>query len=619
MSGSPAEKVARTGAGGNAPKPGASAATDGAGSASASDARDSGTRQPGSESSHATAASRPGVGDTSDQTGAAPRGSGAASLGEYVREIGDGAMEALRFLGRAVVAGWRALVHTWRRSLQFRVVTTTVLLGTIVVTMLGTYLYNEIASGLQADRIKVSEQEARQLTEQAQDQWNNATATSEQELNTAAGDIVAGLTPVGPQSARYVVMMRGVKNNKQVLLNPQRSADIAISVVGQDLRAAVAAEPAKQHVQVRNIIVDGNQKPAVIVGTWVDVPIAGRYDLFYITPMDQEVRTMGLLSTAFTLAGLALTILLGAVAWVVTRQVVAPVRRAAEVAERLSSGQLNERMAARGEDDLALLGTSFNAMADNLQAQIRQLEGLSRVQQRFVSDVSHELRTPLTTIRMAGDLIYDSRNDFDPVVGRSAELLQGELDRFESLLGDLLEISRFDAGAAALDLEQVDLRDVVAHVVEAAQPLADRRGSEVSIVADGPVEAEVDRVRVERILRNLVVNAVEHGEGRPVTIYLREGDGGAAVVVEDHGVGLRQGEASMVFTRFWRADPARARTTGGTGLGLAIALEDARLHNGWLQAWGEPGKGSRFRLTLPQKSGDSLTSSPLALSPGERP
>ena len=205
-------------------------------------------------------------------------------------------------------------------------------------------------------------------------------------------------------------------------------------------------------------------------------------------------------------------------AWVVTRQVVLPVRRAAVVAERLASGRLNERMRTRGADELAMLGKSFNEMADSLQNQIRQLEGLSRVQQRFVSDVSHELRTPLTTIRMAADLIHDSRTGFDPAVARSAELLQAELDRFEELLGDLLEISRFDAGAAALDAEATDLRDAVAHAVESSKSIADRRGSTVSVKAEGDCVAEIDSRRVERILRNLVVNAVEHGEGRPVEI-----------------------------------------------------------------------------------------------------
>ena len=537
----------------------------------------------------------------------------------HVRQIGGRVMDVLRTVARGIVALARALVRTWRRSLQFRVVSTTVVLGIVVVSLLGSYLYNEIASGLRDDKVSTSEYEARTLTQAVQTQWDNTTGTTAQELNLAALDIMKStLTPVGPEPSRYVVMLRGVKNTNPTVLDSLESGGVGLSAVTQSLRRAVADDPTRQHTMVSDVLINGRQVPAVFVGTGVEVPRAGRYDLYYIYPMTQEIQTMSLISTAFSIAGLILTALVGAVAWVVTKQVVSPVRRAAEVSERLASGKLNERMPARGEDDLALLGTSFNAMADSLQSQIRQLEGLSRVQQRFVSDVSHELRTPLTTIRMAGDLLYDSRSDFDPVVGRSAELLQGELDRFESLLADLLEISRFDAGAAALELEPIDLRDIVEDVVDAARPLADRRGSTIEVVETGPVEAEVDGRRVERILRNLVVNAVEHGEGKPVTIHLREGDGAVAVVVADHGVGLRQGEASMVFNRFWRADPARARTTGGTGLGLAIALEDARLHNGWLQAWGEPGAGSRFRLTLPQRSGHSLTSSPLALSPGER-
>ncbi|GAA4109664.1 two-component system sensor histidine kinase MtrB [Knoellia locipacati] len=537
----------------------------------------------------------------------------------HVRQIGGRVMDVLRTVARGIVALARALVRTWRRSLQFRVVSTTVVLGIVVVSLLGSYLYNEIASGLRNDKVSTSEYEARTLTQAVQTQWDNTTGTTAQELNLAALDIMKStLTPVGPEPSRYVVMLRGVKNTNPTVLDSLESGGVGLSAVTQPLRRAVADDPTRQHTMVSDVLINGRQVPAVFVGTGVEVPRAGRYDLYYIYPMTQEIQTMSLISTAFSIAGLILTALVGAVAWVVTKQVVSPVRRAAEVSERLASGKLNERMPSRGEDDLALLGTSFNAMADSLQSQIRQLEGLSRVQQRFVSDVSHELRTPLTTIRMAGDLLYDSRSDFDPVVGRSAELLQGELDRFESLLADLLEISRFDAGAAALELEPIDLRDIVEDVVDAARPLADRRGSTIEVVETGPVEAEVDGRRVERILRNLVVNAVEHGEGKPVTIHLREGDGAVAVVVEDHGVGLRHGEASMVFNRFWRADPARARTTGGTGLGLAIALEDARLHNGWLQAWGEPGAGSRFRLTLPQRSGHSLTSSPLALSPGER-
>jgi len=122
---------------------------------------------------------------------------------------------------------------------------------------------------------------------------------------------------------------------------------------------------------------------------------------------------------------------------------------------------------------------------------------------------------------------------------------------------------------------------------------------------------------VERILRNLLVNAVEHGEGRDVVVTVAADLGAAAVAVRDHGVGLAPGEEQLVFERFWRADPSRARTVGGTGLGLAISLEDARLHGGWLQAWGDKGRGSVFRLTLPRAAGQPIVGSPLPLGPDE--
>ena len=549
--------------------------------------------------------------------------SGSAELGVRTAfESGrDRGRRGLADVHHSVVDAVAYVGRRWRQSLQLRVVTTTMLLGLFVVSVLGGVLHEQIASGLENDRVAAAEYESLNLTNQAQNRWDNSTSSSVDDLDQSARDIMSGiLTEPGPQPSRYVVMNRSAGNDSDIVLTSLRSGTLDITDVSPELQAAVSASPERQQTQMSEVTVDGQELPAVIVGSVVEVPNAGPYDLYFIYPMEQEVATMGLIGNAFVVAGIILTLLVGAVAWVVTRQVVKPVRRAGVVAQRLSAGQLNERMPTRGEDDLALLATSFNGMADSLQSQIRQLEGLSAVQQRFVSDVSHELRTPLTTIRMAVDLIHESREDFEPTVGRSAELLAGELDRFEDLLSDLLEISRFDAGAAALDVEPVDLHGTIAKVVEAARPLAERRGSVVTVhQADVPAEAEVDERRVERILRNLLVNAIEHGEGRPVDIYVAVGDDAVAVVMEDHGVGLRPGEAANVFTRFWRADPARARTTGGTGLGLSISLEDARLHSGWLQAWGERGVGSRFRLTLPQRAGDTLHGSPLPLSPTEDP
>ena len=189
--------------------------------------------------------------------------------------------------------------------------------------------------------------------------------------------------------------------------------------------------------------------------------------------------------------------------------------------------------------------------------------------------------------------MHEARSDFEPA-GRpqSAELLQAQLDRFEALLADLLEISRFDAGAAVLDTEPVDLREIVDRVVEDARRRSPSGTAHRVALRGRPGEppiAEVDARRVERILRNLARQRASSTAraGRSTSAW-RATTTPSRSSSADHGVGLRAGRVGMVFNRFWRADPARARTTGGTGLGLAISLEDARLHGGWLQAWGEP-------------------------------
>jgi len=533
------------------------------------------------------------------------------------------AVPSLQTLARrarsALLSTGRWFLHLWRASLQFRVIISTMLLGLIVVLLLGTYLYQRIADGLVSDRILTARAEATSQASAAQSRFDSAGRTDAVSLTQLAFDVVGQSASPGADQSREVILTRAKNNTGPASVPTVLSSDVGLPSVPDKLRDAIATDPSHQQVQLISISSsEGVPVSAVIIGSWVNLPVAGQYELYFVFPLDREQQTLQVVGRTFAFGGIALVLLVGAVAFVVTRLVVDPVRRAALVAQRLSSGRLHERMRARGEDDIAKLGKSFNAMADSLQKQIRQLEDLSRVQQRFVSDVSHELRTPLTTIRLAGDLIHDSRGDFDPSVARSAELLHTEIDRFESLLTDLLEISRFDAGAAILDLEATDLRHTIERAIESVAALAALRGSRLEVIATkGPCVAEIDPRRVERILRNLLVNAIEHGEGRPVTIRLGVNQTAVAVSVRDSGVGLRPGEAGLVFTRFWRADPARARTSGGTGLGLAISHDDARLHEGWLQAWGEPGVGSCFRLTLPRRTGVPIERSPLPLTPDE--
>ena len=256
--------------------------------------------------------------------------------------------------------------------------------------------------------------------------------------------------------------------------------------------------------------------PGIAVGSQFLIPADGSTrTVYYLFPLDDVQQSLALVTRSLLTAGVLLLLLIAALTWLLTRQIVTPIRLARRVAERLAAGQLQERLRVTGEDDLARLATSFNQMATSLQRQIRQLEELSRVQRRFVSDVSHELRTPLTTVRLAGSVLHEARASFDPEAGRAAELLQVELDRFETLLVDLLEISRFDAGAAALDLDDVNLADVARRVVDSTRALADARSTSVVVSAPRtPCVAEADVRRVERIVRNLVTNAIDHAESR---------------------------------------------------------------------------------------------------------
>ena len=503
----------------------------------------------------------------------------------------------------------------WRSSLYLRVVATTLSLSLVVVVVLGQILVSRIASGLLDSKERSSLLEATAGLTQAQ-ALIDASDRSDSELDAAVlvQKVVFTLANRGGGVPRlYDVLLLSADTGL-----PQKGTSAATETsIPLELREAVTLGGVQASTYTEITYGDGQPSvPGFAVGAPLEVPELGSAELYYLFPLTQEQQTLDLVRQTLVFAGLALVVLLAWISWFVTRQVVDPVRYAAAIAEQFSAGRLTERMTVEGGDDLARLAQSFNDMAESLQRQIRQLEDLSRVQQRFVSDVSHELRTPLTTVRMAADVLHESRQSFDPATARSAELLQTQLDRFESLLADLLEISRFDAGAVTLDAAPVDVRKMVARVVEVHAPLADRMGSEVHVlVPKEQVVADFDIRRVDRILRNLLVNAIEHGEGRPIEVSVGQSADAVAICVRDHGTGLRPGESSLVFNRFWRADPARARTSGGTGLGLPISLEDAQLHGGWLQAWGEPGDGTNFRLTLPRHVGGELSRSPLPLEP----
>jgi two-component system sensor histidine kinase MtrB len=541
-----------------------------------------------------------------------PRRTG--ELGRIRRGLRRRAVRARRKTRYAVQRSFAHALQAWRSSLQVRIGAITMVVAGTVVIIVSLVLFSQIKDQLLSVKEKAAVAQAQAGVSYASTQVAGIAAGDASSVRTTLDRTVRELKRrAGAAGDFEVVMVHRIGDRERT----GYSQNYIFDALPPDLRADVdAGGQAFKYWPTPN---DRRQlQPTLLVGAAVPSDTAGtqQIELYYAFPLDQEEESLSLIRSTVIISGIALTLFVVGIGVLVTRLVVDPVRRAAGTAQLLAEGQLEQRMTVRGEDDLARLATSFNAMADSLQRQITQLEALSQLQQRFTSDVSHELRTPLTTVQMAADVLYESREDFTPHVARSSELLRAELDRFESLLTDLLEISRYDAGAAVLDSEPTDLGALVARVVAGMYGLAERHDSELVVNRpDEDVIADVDARRVERILRNLIGNAIEHGAGHPVEITLAANRTAAAVTVRDLGVGLSSADAQHVFDRFWRADPSRVRTVGGSGLGLSISLEDARLHGGWLQVWGQPGAGAQFRLTLPLAAGSELTSSPLPLRP----
>jgi two-component system sensor histidine kinase MtrB len=537
------------------------------------------------------------------------------------RGLPASARSTARLVRRVVVFARRragAFNELWKHSLQFRVTVSTLALSSAVVFVLGMVLQNQIT-----ERLLDTKREA-------------AFAQTRAAAETAAGELVGlgGETPdamgnrlenalkkiaITPTSQDAAGSAAGTFIPVLVSGDRDRSGDESTSAgpfqnVPPRLREFVEAN---EMSWLEHTVPDGSggRTTYLIVGTPLNT-VAIPLQLYLLFPLTTEQNTVSTVQNTLLVGGLVLLLLLAGITNLVVRQVVRPVRQAAAAAEQFAGGDLDQRLAVIGEDDLAKLAVSYNGMAASIQRQIRQLEEFGGLQRRFTSDVSHELRTPLTTVRMAADVLHASREHFPAGLARSTELLVDELDRFEALLGELLEISRLDAGVEELAADFIDVRPIATRAVEQVRVIAGNAGSSVEMVLpEDDVIAEVDARRVERILRNLLANAVDHSEGKPVVLRMAANETAVAITVRDRGVGLRSGEAGLVFNRFWRADPSRNRRTGGTGLGLAISQEDARLHGGELDAWGAPGQGACFRLLLPRRQDVPVGDPPLVLPP----
>jgi two-component system, OmpR family, sensor histidine kinase MtrB len=503
-----------------------------------------------------------------------------------------------------------------RNSLAIKVIFSTVLLSLVVTGITGSVLNTQLSAGVKDVNLSSALVEARSTIFTAEYRFLLAQGEKDSVVQKVVDDVISSATTLtSSENAREVVFLRSPgntrENNYEIASNLLDPTSIPSS-----LSERVRKNPNLVYQYTNMNYLSGSRIKGLAIGQKVQIPNAGQYEMYIIFSLVNQEKTLDLISRSLFLGGFILLLLVALITWLVVRQVVSPVREAAMIATEFTAGDFRKRLKVESQDEIATLGLAFNEMAESIEQQIARLENLSRVQQRFVSDVSHELRTPLTTLRMASEVIFSSKDNFDPIVGRSAELLVAQLDRFEKLLEDLLEVSRFDAEVAVLEAVDFDMVLLVQRCADDLGLVAKERKTEIYVNSSEPViMIKADIRRVERILRNLLANAIDHSEELQIDVRIVASDHDVAVGVRDYGIGLDENALTRVFDRFWRADPSRARTRGGTGLGLSIALEDARLHNGELEAWGRPGRGSHFVVTLPRNTWESIEARLIKLQP----
>ena len=510
------------------------------------------------------------------------------------------------------------MVSAFRKSLAPKVIISTLVLCLGVIYVAGSALNSQLSAGIKKVNLQSSIVEANSTIFSAQYRLILARGAKNLAVRKVINDVIASATSLTTnESAREVVFLKSPENSRD--FNYEITSNL---VDPKSIPESLSKKTRKSDDYAFSYIsihyVNGARIAGLAIGQKVTIPNAGQYEMYILYSLVNQNTTLKLIANYLLLTGFFLIILIGLITWLVIRQVVRPVRQAALIATQFTAGNFSERMKVRSEDEISTLGNAFNEMAESLEKQIARLENLSRVQQRFVSDVSHELRTPLTTLRMASEIINSAREGFDPILARSSELMVAQLDRFERLLEDLLEISRFDAEVAVLEAVDFDLVGLANRCADDLALVAKERSTELRIYArEESVIIKADIRRVERILRNLFSNAIDHAEEKPIAVSIVASEHDVAIGVRDFGIGLDESTLIRVFDRFWRADPSRARTRGGTGLGLSIALEDARLHNGELEAWGRPGKGAHFVLTLPQQARAQVTTRLIKLQPDD--
>ncbi|MBF0967462.1 MAG: HAMP domain-containing histidine kinase, partial [Actinomyces bouchesdurhonensis] len=410
------------------------------------------------------------------------------------------------------------IVHRIRHSLSAKLAVAITLSALAILLIFGIIVASQLRSSMFETRKDAILADASLRFSAAQSVFSSSTATSpDQVQESARGALTSLKASAAGAGATNVALLRSEGSAASLRINQIEDEQMRL-LVTPEMRQAVTQGGAQW--QSVGITASDSDKvsPGILVGTQVQLPRAGTHELYILYSLAADQSQVDVVLRVLALSALPIILTLPIAVYALLHRLLLPVRLTVNAATKAAEGNLDVRVEVHGADEMAALGRAFNAMTSSLQDTISRYDELAKLQQRFVSDVSYELRTPLTTIRMAEEVVWDNREDLPAHARRSAELLHDQTERMEQMLADLLEISRYDAASALLDAEEHDLRPIVTRVVEGCCELAQRQGVTVRIIAPSPAAAEIDERRIERVIRNLVVNAIEHADRSDVTI-----------------------------------------------------------------------------------------------------
>ena len=447
------------------------------------------------------------------------------------------------------------LRRRWKRSLRLRTMAISGVIAIVMVAAMGALVIDRISSDLYSSRRNQALQDSARATLAAQRLMDASDTSDSSALNALVASV--GSTVQGASASQLIYVHRQPgQPHSTVAPDDFYTAEQLVGLVSSELSEALRGGDAPQYWQAVSLV-DGNgmPEPGILVASTLTFPAgAGNYELYIGYSMTETEQSLKFISRALIIMALALLLLLAVLVWVISNLVFRPIRAAASASRRLAAGDEHARIPLQGDRHFDELSENFNHMADTLQARIDELDTLSTMQQRFVSDVSHELRTPVTTIRLANEVLKSHTPDDGSAQSRAVEVMGDQLDRFEALLADLLEISRYDAVPVTLETEPCNLVRLTEEVVAGLRPLSPSMIEVRPFGGFAPID--VDARRIRRIISNLVGNAIEHGEGKPIVVTIDSNAAAIAIGVRDWGVGMKTEDTSRVFDRFWRADPS---------------------------------------------------------------